>query len=355
MSLGRETAAVQVAFYEAFQEEEEMLRKYLPASVSAVFTKKTIQESGDVVPPARIVSVRTQSVIPEAWAPLMDCLVSRSTGYDHVLRYRNATATALGDRKLVCGYLPLYCARAVAEHAALLWMSLFRKLPKQIRQFQIFERDGITGFECERKTLVVVGVGNIGSQVVVIGRGLGMNVIGVDIVHKFDWVTYCDDVDSALSQADVIVCAMNLTRANAGYFSEQRLRKCKKGVVFVNVSRGELSPVEPLLVLTKDHHIGGVGLDVYEDEQFLATSLRRSAAASASASTSSSVTITGGTEAQNQRVQHVMELLRQDNVLCTPHNAFNCEESVVRKSEQSAQSIVHFLQTGKVLWEVPLE
>ena len=66
----------------------------------------------------------------------------------------------------------------------LMWMALLRKLPQQIQNFATFYRDGITGSECQGKTLLVVGVGNIGSEVARIGQGLGMNVLGVDIRSK---------------------------------------------------------------------------------------------------------------------------------------------------------------------------
>jgi phosphoglycerate dehydrogenase-like enzyme len=67
----------------------------------------------------------------------------------------------------------------------LLMMALLRKLPRQIEQFSHFERNGLTGAECLNKNLLVVGVGRIGSEIVRIGQGLGMNVTGVDIVRRF--------------------------------------------------------------------------------------------------------------------------------------------------------------------------
>ena len=56
-----------VYFYEAFEEEVEALRDRLPAGRTAGFTWKTIQEQGDTEPPARLISIRTQSVVPARW------------------------------------------------------------------------------------------------------------------------------------------------------------------------------------------------------------------------------------------------------------------------------------------------
>ncbi len=161
-----------VHFYEAFEEEIVVLRQYLPAHIRAHFTSNTIQEAGDAKPPAELISIRTQSIIPPAWAGNLKGVVSRTNGYDNLVGCR-----------IPCGYLPHYCSHAVAEQAILLVMALLRKLPAQIAQFPAFHRDGLTGSECAGKKLLVVGVGNIGTEIVKIGQALGMQVHGVDLVR----------------------------------------------------------------------------------------------------------------------------------------------------------------------------
>lgn len=318
-----------VCFYEAFDEEADVLRRHLPSNLRAAFTCKTIQEAGDVKPPAKLVSIRTQSVIPVSWAGEVSGVLARATGYDGLKRW-------LAEIKvnLPCGHLPLYCARAVAEQAMLLWMALFRKLPQQMEQFERFERDGLTGFECEHKKLLCVGVGNIGIEVVKIGAGLGMDARGVDIVRRHPSVTYVSP-EEGIPWADVIVCAMNLTSANARYFRYERLRTAKRGVVFVNVARGELSPSADLLRLLDEGHLGGVALDVFEDEAQLAVSMRERRAI------------------RDDKLRATLELAKRPNVIFTPHNAFNTHESVERKAKQSVQQVEHFLKHGKFVWPVP--
>ncbi|MEZ4687126.1 MAG: NAD(P)-dependent oxidoreductase [Bacteroidia bacterium] len=169
---------MQVFFYEAFEEEAEAIKHYLPEGIDAGFTWKTIQEYGKTEPPAPIISLRTQSVIPPAWAGNLDAILSRSTGYDHLRDYRDEYAPGLA-----LGYLPLYCNRAVAEQAMLMWMALASQIPQQLEHFQRFHRDGLTGRETAKKTLLVVGVGNIGYEVVRIGKGLDMQVLAVDLIE----------------------------------------------------------------------------------------------------------------------------------------------------------------------------
>jgi D-lactate dehydrogenase len=304
-----------IHFYETFEEETAALRRFLPAQVRTGFTWKTIQEAGDTESPAPLISIRTQSIIPATWVGKVKGIISRTTGFDHLV-----------GQRIPCGYLPHYCSRAVAEQAILLIMALLRKLPQQTEQFPRFHRDGLTGRECPGKKLLVAGVGNIGSEVVKIGQALGMAVRGVDIVQRHTSVTYVS-IDEGLPWADIVVCAMNLTEENAGCFRYDVLKRARRGVVFVNIARGELSPTADLVRLLDEKHLGGVALDVFEDEPRLATALRAG--------------------------QGTFPLLGRPNVILTPHNAFNTAEAVERKATQTVQQIEHFRAHGKFLWPIP--
>ena len=320
-----------VYFYEAFEEEEHLLKSILPSYLKAGFTGKTIQEAGDKLPPARIISIRTQSVLPESWSNQVSAILTRSTGYDHLKRYLNDIGA-----EIPCGYLPLYCNRAVAEQAMLLWMALLRKLSQQTRQFKDFDRDGLTGYETLGKILVVVGVGNIGSEIVRIGQGLGMKVMGVDLVEKYDFVQY-SDINKVLPLADIIVCSMNLTTENTHYFNYQRLKQAKKGSIFINIARGEMSPAPDLLKLLREGHLAGVGMDVFNLESELAVFMRSNRK----------------NLPENIEIQAILEMNGLPNVIFTPHNAFNTNEALQRKVKQSIEQISSFYKTGKFLWEIP--
>ncbi|MBN2281564.1 MAG: hydroxyacid dehydrogenase [Candidatus Marinimicrobia bacterium] len=318
-----------VYFYEAFEEEQEQLKNFMPDKIKAGYTWKTIQENGDETPPAGVISLRTQSIIPLSWSRDLKAILSRSTGFDHLLKYKRET-----DSDVKLGYLPLYCNRSVAEQALTLWMALSRKLPEQMESFKTFHRDGLTGNETEGKTLLVVGVGNIGSEICIIGQGLGMKVLGVDLVEKYPFVEYAT-FDEAVGQADIIVCAMNLTRENENYFTYEKLSEAKPSALFVNIARGELSYSSELLKLMKAQKLAGIALDVFKDEAKLAVSLRSS-------------------EPVNSReVDAVKELQKYSNVIFTPHNSFNTQESVVRKSGQSAEQLMQFFETGEFKWYAP--
>ncbi len=309
-----------VFFYEAFEEEAQALKRLLGNTISCDYTNLTIQESGHTSPPARIISIRTQSVVPAIWVNHIDGILSRSTGYDHLLAYLSNT-----QKPLPCGYLEEYATRAVAEQAIMLTMTLLRKLPQQQRQFHTFSRDGLTGGECAGKNMLVVGVGRIGSEIASIAGSIGMNIKGIDIVQEHHHINYIGKTEG-IRWADVVICAMNLTKENTGYFSYDLLRQSKKGIVFVNIARGEHSPVADLHKLLQDGHLGAVGLDVFENEPAAAVSLRNPSAP------------------QCPEAAIIRKMTNYPNVIFTPHNAFNTLEAVERKARFTVEQIMYFLE-----------
>jgi D-lactate dehydrogenase len=317
-----------VYFYEAFEEEMNLLRSLLGRDLTYEFTSSTIQETRHKKPLARLISIRTQSIVPPSWAEELDGVLSRSTGFDHLLAYETQI-----KKQLPLGYLEEYSTRAVAEHAIMMTMALLRKLPQQMRQFGVFDRDGLTGAECSGKNLLVVGVGRIGSEIVKIASGLGFAVKGVDIVPNKPEVIYVPR-EEGIPWADVIICAMNLTKQNEGYFGYDLLSRARKGCIFVNVARGEHSPLSDLKRLLDERHLAGVGLDVFEEEGTLAVALRNPASP------------------PTPEVTLISQLLARPNVLLTPHNAFNTQEALQRKAAMSVEQIRHFMKHRDFVWKV---
>lgn len=309
-----------VYFYEAFEEEARLIEDLLQGKLLFDLTDRTIQESGDKIPPARLISIRTQSVIPEDWQSELDAVLSRTTGFDNLKAYQKAIKTPVA-----LGYLEEYATRAVAEQAILLMLSLLRRLPQQIHQFRHFQRDGLTGLEALGRNLLVVGVGRIGGEIVRMAQPLGLNVRGVDIVERHDFVPHVQP-DDGLAWADIIICAMNLTDQNVHYFSYDLLKKARPGLIFINIARGEHAPLYDLLRLVQEGHLGGLALDVFEDEPLLATALRTDQAR------------------VSEKARIVLDLLAYPQVILTPHNAFNTTEALQRKVQFSLDEIFYFLE-----------
>jgi D-lactate dehydrogenase len=346
-----ESAAVppQAIFYEAFAEEACELRQALAAKAGTpgvpredevVFTPATIQEAGHRLPPAPVISIRTQSRIPVAWASRLGGIITRSTGYDHVAAYLDEAGVAVP-----AAYLPEYAARAVAEQAMLLWIALLRHLPRQQRAFAEFARDGLTGRELRGRHLTVVGVGRIGGEIVALGHALGMDVVGVDLVERPELVAAHGlrylPLPEAVARAEVLVAALPLTGLTRGMLGYERLRHLPPGAVLVNVGRGEVAPSVDLLRLLDAGVLAGVGLDVYDHEPELAAVLRAGVdPASLPADARASVAA-------------ILRLADDPRAILLPHNAFNSAEAVVRKSHETVDNLCRFLATGTFLTPLP--
>ena len=326
--------ASDIFFYEAFAEEAEQLLFYANGTGLRVgHSPLTIQETGHTAPPAPVISLRTQSVLPPTWAPQLRGILSRSTGYDHLNAYRALTAPACP----ALGYLPLYCARAVAEQALLLTLALLRRLPQQLAAFERFQRDHLTGREIAGKTMALFGVGNIGYEIWRIASSLGVHVLGVDPVQKHADVTYAP-LAQALAAADIIICVMNLTPRNHGYFTREVLAQTTRRPLLVNIARGEFTPAAVLEEALTAGALSGVALDVFHEEAILAPALRSAQLAPLTADNHA-----------------LLRLSKRPDVLLTPHNAFNTTEAVQRKAEQSIQALCHFRTHGHFLWPAPEE
>ena len=302
-----------IAFFEVFQEEAAVLKRFLPKTLCATFSEKTIQAANPKKVPAGLISIRTQSVIPAAWEKDLQGVLTRSSGYDHLSRLA---------RRIPCGYLPNYCVRAVAEQAILLALALMRRLPLQMKQMAAFQRSGMTGRELLNKKLFVLGVGRIGSEVVTLARGMGMHVRGADLVPRSKDLDYVS-LAAGLNWAEMVICCLPLTQATQGMLNKKAFPSGAQGIVLVNVGRGEVTPLADMKKLLDSGVLAGLGLDVYEDEPVLAETLRQKNATRLS--------------------KLIFELKARDNVIFTPHNAFNTQEAVERKVKESIAAVNYFL------------
>ncbi len=312
-----------VMFYEVYREEEMALRKYLPASIKAEFTEASVQASGHLNTPAPIICIRTQSHIPLEWSQDLKGIFTRSAGFDHLLDYQNKVS-----QKICLGSLESYCVRAVAEQTLLLSLALLRKLPQQITSLKHFERNGLCGRELKNQEVLVIGVGQIGQEIVRLFKALGCSVKGVDIQPILPDLEYID-LNQGVRQANIIICALPLTTQTQGLLNYDVLKHCPKQTLFINISRGEIPPIEDLSRLLDEGVFAGLALDVYEDEKILAQYLR------------------GESDALSQPTTYILALQNNANVILTPHNAFNTQEALINKAKYTAQAIVSFLEHGK--------
>ncbi len=186
---------------------------------------------------------------------------------------RCVTVPGLAERGIVLTNMQRTSGLPIAEHAIAMTLALARGLPRLIRQQQAGEwREDDTGMrEIGGRTLLVVGLGGIGTEVARRAHGLGMRVTairnssreGPDFVAK---VGLPSELMAFAADADVVVNATPLTPETTGIFDERFFAAMKKGGYFISVGRGQSTITADLVAALNSGQLGGAGLDVTEPE-----------------------------------------------------------------------------------------
>jgi D-lactate dehydrogenase len=187
--------------------------------------------------------------------------------------FNNVDIPAAKELKLAVTRVPVYSPYAVAEHAIALLLALNRKIHRafnRVRELN-FSLHGLVGFDLHGKTAGIVGTGKIGRIVARILRGFGMRVLAYDPFADRDWaaregVEYVD-ASSLAGFSDVISLHVPLTPETKHIIRAETLDLMKPGAILINVSRGALIETTALIEALKSGRLGGVALDVYEEEE----------------------------------------------------------------------------------------
>jgi D-lactate dehydrogenase len=169
--------------------------------------------------------------------------------------------------------VPAYSPYAVAEHAVALLLALNRKIPRANNRVHDlnFSLNGLVGFDLHGKTAGIIGTGKIGRVTAQILRGFGMRLLAFDPFPSPEWaqqygVEYTDPRTIA-AECEVISLHTPLTPETHHIINERTLEMVKPGTILVNVSRGALIDTRALIGALKSGRLGGVALDVYEEEE----------------------------------------------------------------------------------------
>jgi len=206
------------------------------------------------------------------------CLEKLATaGVKHVaLRcagFNNVDLPAARELGITVTRVPAYSPHAVAEHTIALLLTLNRKIHRafnRVREHN-FSLAGLVGFDLHGKTVGIVGTGKIGRITAQIFRGFGSKVTAYDVAPDAEWskshdISYAS-IDEVLSQSDIVSLHTPLTPETHHLINEATLARMKRGAYLVNTSRGKLVETAALIKALKSQHLGGVALDVYEEEE----------------------------------------------------------------------------------------
>ncbi len=161
---------------------------------------------------------------------------------------------------------------AVADHTMALMLSLVRKIPDADASLKSKKWEGLKflGRELAGKTLGIVGLGSIGTEVAKRAKGFGMKLLYVkrkrvpDLEDKLE-LTY-RPLDSLLRESDVISIHLPLTPETKGLIGRKEIASMKKGVYIVNTARGGILDTDALVEALNSGQVAGAALDVFDTE-----------------------------------------------------------------------------------------
>jgi len=221
-------------------------------------------------------------------APKLKYIISPAVGYDWI---DSKVATERGIKILNC---PTFNTRAVAEHAIALMFAVSRQLVQANNSILDgkFDSMAYTGIEVGGKTLICLGNGNIGSKILTMAKGLGMNT------DYIDTKTTSQEFDQKISKADVLVISVPLNEKTKALIDKSKLSLLKPTAIVINVARGLVIEQEALYESLLSKSIAGAGIDTFPDDQ--------------------TIKVTN---------DQIMKFAKLPNVVSTPHMAFNTKES----------------------------
>ena len=177
---------------------------------------------------------------------------------------------ACKKRGIVVTNTPAANATAVCELAFGLMLCVVRNIPMLHREVETGQWPRITGVELAGKTLGIVGLGAIGKRLALRAKAFEMDVIAYDPYYDEEFGKVSGvaraDLDTLLSTVDVISLHVPYSEQTRHIVDAASISQMKRGAVLINTARGGLIDEEALAKAVRDGHLGGVGLDAFEEE-----------------------------------------------------------------------------------------
>jgi len=253
--------------------------------------------------------------------------------------FNNVDLNAAAEHGIAVARVPTYSPHAVAEHTFALILSLVRKIPRAYNRVREgnFSLEGLLGFDLVRKTIGIIGAGNIGSVVAQIATGFGCKVLAFDPVRRPE--CECMGVEyvglgELLDRADIVTLHCPLNADTRHLIDAAALARMKAGALLINTSRGAVVDTHAVIDALKQQSLGGLAIDVYEEEE--------------------------GLFFEDRSDQAIMDdqfarLLTFPNVLITGHQGFFTVEALTNIAATTIANIDSFERTGRPLHPVAID
>jgi len=327
-----------VAIFEIPSNEEAYLRQSVLAEYDLRFHPEPVKpENVTLAREAEVLSVFIYSRLGAAELaemPNLKLIATRSTGFDHI------DLAACRSRNITVTNVPFYGENTVAEHTFGLILALSRNIHRAYMRTSRgdFSLDGLMGFDLKGKTIGIVGAGHIGLHVIRMAKGFGMNVLVYDVrqdrflAEVLDF-TYAP-LEKLLSQSDVVSLHAPHNSRTHHLIDRDALKLIKRGAILINTSRGGLVDTAALVRALDESVLAGAGLDVLEGEELIKEEKQLLASQES---------------AEKLRLLLSNHILRhRENVVITPHSAFNSREALNRILDTTIENIQAFI-AGKII------
>lgn len=262
--------------------------------------------------------------------PKLKMIATMSTGFDHI------DLMECVKRKITLCNVPFYGENTVAEHTFALILALSRKIYPSIRKTKkgLFNQDELRGFDLKGKTLGLIGTGHISYHVAKIANGFEMNLLGYDIFQNQEikkmGLKYVS-LNELLKNSDIVSLHLPLNDKTKHIINNKNIKLMKKNALIINTARGGLIETNALGKALVTQKIAGAGLDVLENEQRIVHEDE----------------LLKAHFEKSRDIQTLFEnqiLTKLDNVVITPHNAFNSQEALQRIIDTTLDNIKLFVK-----------
>ncbi len=201
-------------------------------------------------------------MVEQLYEMKVKAILLRSAGFNHV-------DVKAAEDKIVILRVPSYSPEAVAEFAMSLLLTVNRHTNRAYNRTRDFNMslNGLMGNDLNHKVAGVVGTGKIGQAMIRILNGFQMQVLAYDPYPAKGLEAEYVSVEELMRKSDVISLHCPLTSETEHIVNKDTIAMMKQGVYLVNTSRGALIDTDALIDGLLQKKFGGVGLDVYEEEE----------------------------------------------------------------------------------------
>lgn len=342
-------AETKVYFVRTCREERAIFDRLLPEA-RRVYVDSIQETPKD----AKILSVLFDERIDKEFLdahPRLKIIAARSTSCDSI------DLGACKKRGIEVRTVEGYGENTVAEHVFALLLAITRRLRTCYDSVRLgrLDRESLRGIDIFRKTLGVIGVGRVGQHVIRVASGFQMRVLGYDTdPHPF-YTELLDfeytDLETLLKESDFLTLHVPLNSRTEKLIRKETLALCKPGVILINTARGSLLDMDAVVEGLDSGHIGGLGLDVLEDESVFRGGASNILGEQIARRVRGAGDQEKGTDSfRLEEIRNVMRnhrALQHPNVVFTPHTAYNSTEAVIRICELTVENIRPFLDGSR--------